>query len=403
MRRAARLLALGLAAGSLFASAALAQQPIKTEAAGAKAPTAPDPLRFGTPNAFLSFQPFFQFEAGHGSSSPDSLIGDVDNFDGQLRRARLYADFGYHDFGGRFTIDFAPTTGPDVIYAYLDYTLPDIATLQVGQQDMAFSMQRLIGSRSALFNENGQNQTLSRPGAVGVQVFSDAENYSLAGGVFGTDINVAPFDQSVTVAGRATYAPINTDEAALHLGVAVSDTFDSSVPISFSGDTGTPLFSKKTITSSAFTAVDSYLATNFEASATVGRFTLQSEYTLGDMDDGIRDDSLLHGGYLGVLAFLTDDHRGYDGKYGIFKRVKPAAPVGKGGFGAVEIGGRLDYLNLADAGPKAGTEIAGTGILNWYLTDQIRFSATDTYTAVTEGPDDGADYNTAMLRVWFVY
>ncbi len=87
---------------------------------------------------------------------------------------------------------------------------------------------------------------------------------------------------------------------------------------------------------------------------------------------------------------------------GQFERVKPAHSVSKGGIGAFEIGARLDALDLTDA-EDGGAEIAGTAILNWYPTDILRFTASHTYTRVTDGPDEGDEVNATLLRATIVY
>ena len=118
-------------------------------------------------------------------------------------------------------------------------------------------------------------------------------------------------------------------------------------------------------------------------------------------------EATLRGGYLGALVFLTDDHRLYDAETGQFERVKPARPLTEGGVGAVEIGARLDGLDLTDAegeaGGSGGAAIAGTAILNWYPTDILRFTASHTLTRVTDGPDEGDRVNATLLRATIVY
>ncbi|WP_152044942.1 OprO/OprP family phosphate-selective porin [Aureimonas psammosilenae] len=409
MRHLARAI-LVLAFAGTASIGAMAQQPQRSGAGDLDPSVDPDPLRFGTDEAFLSIQPFFQFEAGAASSAPDALLDTVDHVDGQMRRARLYFDFGFHQFGGRFAADVGGPTPPEITYAYLNYNFSNQFALQVGHQEQQFSMEELIGSRSALFNENGVNATLVPSAAVGAATFYGQENFSLGLGVYGTDINnEKPLGEGTTVAGRATFAPINDEDTAIHFGAALAGTFDPQIPLAFAGSNGTELFEASPVETGEFEAVDTYLAANLEFAAAIGRFTIQSEYTLGKVRDDIRRDAFLHGGYFGVLAFLTNDRRSYDGQYGTFERVSPEAPVEENtsGFGAVEIGARLDYLNLSEASDadedSAGTQIAGTAIANWYLTDQLRISASNTYTAVIEGTGDGDDYNTAILRFWFMY
>ncbi|WP_161992816.1 OprO/OprP family phosphate-selective porin [Aureimonas leprariae] len=369
----------------------------------------PDPLRFGSGDRYVMFAPFVQFEIGHADADPDDFLDGIDDTRVQYRRARLYTDFKFDRFGGEFTFDLATDPDPTVVYGYLNYAVTDELTLQVGQQKALFSLQDLTSARPALFNEDSQSSALQPGGYLGVATVGatalyGARNWSVSAGVFGTDVNVEPFGQGTSVMGRATYGPVLTDDAAVHLGLSLVGTFDPEPALSFAGDPGLDLFSDvSTISTGDFTAVESYEAANLELAASVGRFTLESEYTLATLDDREKGSPFLHGAYVGLLAFLTDDHRTYDGSTGTFDKVEPKAPAGPDGFGALEVGGRLDYLDLSDAGPDAGTEIAGTGILNWYLTEKLRVSLSHTYTAVMDGPDDGADFNASLLRFWFTY
>ena len=86
---------------------------------------------------------------------------------------------------------------------------------------------------------------------------------------------------------------------------------------------------------------------------------------------GALADPTFFGGYAEVGYFLTrGDTRGY--KQGIFDRVKPAHPVGGGGFGAVQVNLRYDYVDLNDAGIVGGTQNGYAISLIWTPTDYTR-------------------------------
>ncbi|HET9413990.1 MAG TPA: porin, partial [Pseudolabrys sp.] len=75
------------------------------------------------------------------------------------------------------------------------------------------------------------------------------------------------------------------------------------------------------------------------------------------------------GGYIEAGYFLTGETRGY--KNGAWDRTKVLKPFSKGGFGAIQINGRLDYLDL------------DTGKLHEATNNNFRtgaFSATNNYT-----------------------
>lgn len=363
----------------------------------------PDPLRFGNEETFVAFSPFLQLDGGWASSRPRDLIGDDERREGSVRRARIYADFGYHELGGRLVLDFTTPGRIEVPYAFIDYAPSDALTLRGGQQDVPYSFQELQGSRSALFAEDALAAALSPPDAVGAAALYGADRWSLSGGVFGSDINRQPFDDGVGVAARATYAPYLEGEDAVHLGLGLSAGFDRQEAFSLSGGAGVDFVSASLVSTADFEPTGETQGANLELAATLGRFTLQSQYMVLHADGFGRRGATAHGGYLGALVFLTSDHRAYDAKSGIFEQVKPSRGLGDGGFGALEIGGRLDYLDLTDDGPEAGAEFAASAIANWYPTDQLRFTATHVYSRTVDGPDEGERINATLLRAAFIY
>lgn len=395
------------AAASILAALAA---PALAQEGGGRIPTVPfsrsgdaDPLRFGNDEAFIEFAPFVQLDGGWASSSPDDLVDPADRRNGEVRRGRLYADFGLGPLAGRFVVDFADLPEGAVPYAWLDYEASDGLTFRFGQQDATFSFQERLGSRAALFAEDSASNVLQPADAVGAAVLYGADTYSLSAGVFGSDINRQPFDDGVEVTARGTVAPYLRDGDAVHLGLGLAAGFDRQDPLSFSGNAGTDLVSASLVSTEDFERSGETRSANLELAATLGRFTLESEYTLLRAQGFERSGATLHGGYLGALVFLTRDHRTYDAQSGLFEQVEPASPVTEGGLGALEIGARLDYLDLTDDGEEAGAQVSITGIANWYPTDQLRFTATHVHTRISEGPDRGSDVDATLLRAAFIY
>ncbi|WP_062204267.1 OprO/OprP family phosphate-selective porin [Aureimonas sp. AU12] len=358
--------------------------------------------RIGDDERYIQFSPFVQFDGGWASSSPRDLVGEADRRNGEVRRGRLYVDFGYDDLGGRLTVDFANLETSPVTYAYLNYKLNETLTLQGGYQTVPFSMQQMMGSRSATFAENGLNAGLQLSDGTGIAALAGGERWSLSGGVFGGDINDQPFDDGVTLAARGSYAPYLEGADAVHFGLGLAGGFDRQEPLSFSGGVGTNLVSASPVSTGDFDGSAELLSLNVEFAATLGRLTLQSEYTLSRVDALDDGSATVHGGYASALLFLTDDHRKYEASSGQFEQVKPAHAVTKGGIGAFEIGARFDALDLTDA-DDGGSELAGTAILNWYPTDILRFTASHTYTQVNDGPNEGDRVNATLLRAAIIY
>ena len=102
------------------------------------------------------------------------------------------------------------------------------------------------------------------------------------------------------------------------------------------------------------------------------------------------------GGYAEVGVFLTGETRGY--KNGRFDRTKVLRPLNDGGWGALQLNGRVDWLELRDrvddssgelAPPSyvnGGKQIAYQASLIWNPTDYLRLVAQYGHINVTGGP-----------------
>lgn len=398
-----------LAATLLAASPTLAQglpeDPSEPQTEGAGAP---DPLRYGDDQRFVSVEPFLQVDGGYADSRPRSVLGDEDEreWSGVVRRARIYTDFGYDDVGGRVTIDFANLASEAITYAYLNYAVSDRLTIQGGQQTLLFSLEDLIGSRGSVFAEDGLNSALVPTKSVGLAALYGTDRLSLSGGVFGGSLNERAFDDGSTLTARGTFAPYHKDGDALHLGLGLLQRRDPRLPLSFSGDAGLSLADVSLVSTGDYEDVSRYRATNLEVGGTFGRFFFQGELTLAEVRDRDRGSANLQGGYLYAGLFLTDDHRGYEAETGLFEQIKPARGLDEGGPGAVQIGARLGFLDLDDAlleDEEAGSQVQATAVANWFLTERFRVSADYTYTHVRSGELAGADTHAGLARFWFIY
>jgi phosphate-selective porin OprO/OprP len=110
----------------------------------------------------------------------------------------------------------------------------------------------------------------------------------------------------------------------------------------------------------------------------------------------LNGDPSFWGGYAEVGFYLTGETRAY--KAGSFNRVKVLKPFNDGGWGAVQINGRVDYLDLSDrvdgssasfASPfyiNGGKQTAYQASLVWNPTDYTRFIAQYSRVNVKGGP-----------------
>ena len=108
-------------------------------------------------------------------------------------------------------------------------------------------------------------------------------------------------------------------------------------------------------------------------------------------------------GYAYATWLLTGERRSYSASSGTFGRVVPRNAIDEGGFGAIEIGARVDYLDLSDLGPDAGAQVGASLVVNDYLTKRLRATADYSYTRVIDGPIEGTDVHALTFRLQFAY
>jgi phosphate-selective porin OprO/OprP len=86
-------------------------------------------------------------------------------------------------------------------------------------------------------------------------------------------------------------------------------------------------------------------------------------------------DPTFHGWYVQGSWILTGERRTYNPDTANFRPPTPAAPLGKGGWGALELTARYSGADLNGAGGVSGgrQEIFAVGV-NWYQTSRVRFS-----------------------------
>ncbi len=370
-------------------------------------------LRIGDDEENITFAPFVQLDAGYSDLNPGG-----DDFDTNVRLARLYVFAKKGDFNGTFAYDFNSNV---LRYAFGAYQPTDNLKIQVGQQDEPFSLQDYSGSRFLPFAEAGRSAALIPGDNVGALLRYSGSNYSLAGGVFGGNLNAGVNENGIAATGRVTWAPIYEQseitrggdatssgvgtqrvENLLHLGLAASARFDIDDPVSLSSNANSSLITTTIGSSPAIRNVDRLLLFNIEAARSIGSLSFQSEFTAADVDAPLVNGTS-HGGYLYATYFVTGEKRGYSRGSGTFGRVIPKNPVGGGGIGAIEVGARIDYLDSTDLGSDYGAEWGLTGVANVYLTKRFTLSADYSYSKATAGQNDGLEGHAVTARFQFAY
>ena len=111
-----------------------------------------------------------------------------------------------------------------------------------------------------------------------------------------------------------------------------------------------------------------------EFAAVRGPFWVQADGIANRYSRRDRGDLDFWGGSLRAGWLLTGEYRRYGRASGVFGTVVPRRPFSwrQRRFGALEIAGRISYLDLTDEDVRGGQELNLTLGLNWYLRARLR-------------------------------
>jgi phosphate-selective porin OprO/OprP len=130
--------------------------------------------------------------------------------------------------------------------------------------------------------------------------------------------------------------------------------------------------------------------------AEIAALNAQSDTNDTALGTGYNGNPSFWGGYAEVGYYLTGETRGYKG--GRWDRTKVLHPFNDGGWGAIQLNARLDYVDLGDrvddssssvAAPfyvNGGKQIGYQGSIIWNPIDWVRFMAEYGRVDVTGGP-----------------
>jgi phosphate-selective porin OprO/OprP len=412
----------------------------------------------------------------NGIDQDERITGEGDINAVELRRARLGVEgVVYYDWKYKFEIDFA---GDEVAIkdAYLAYAnwwgAIDTSELRIGNQYVYTSLEQITSSRFITFLERAALTDAFLPSVeadrqIGAAIVVGDEHWSFQTGAYGASVgegNDVPgqedFDNDkLALSVRGTVAPINREVNGVHQVVHFGGSFrhreageldncGSSVCLDSDPATSIGDFNESALFQYRARGADLHLADNFvdtpqfadeddmwhlEAAFVWGPFSMQGEYAETEVTgfrfplarDGVtvsnlRVDPTYNGWYVDASWYLTGETRNYEGAEGIFGRTKVKNPVwgGSGGWGAWQIAGRYDVLDLSDQAEamnavygcsECGTQETWLFGLNWLLTDYTALKLQVSQSRITGGnggnlpgsgfnKNDGADITGAGVR-----
>lgn len=329
-----------------------------------------------------------------------------------MRRMRLgfKGDFG-EDFSYKAEADFA-NDGTVIKETYLAYSGLGFADIWAGSFKPPVGLEQNTSTNNMPFIENSPaTNTFTRDEILGGALKGGGDNWSWGAGVFNEKAGVvnATRDEGVSLDARVAANLLGMwgdGKDVLHVGLGGSwrkpNTSTDSLTISAKpAGVGTNL-----VSTGAMPDADRSTVINPEIAVAFGPFWAQAEYFRDWVDLRTASDPVFDGWYAEAGWVLTGEHRPYKGKIGNFERIKPDHPFSlkNGGWGAWELLGRYDNLDLNDSGAGVlGGEMNNWTVgLNWYMRDYIRmmfdyeFVNTDSHATT---PDD--DPSIFSMRVQY--
>jgi phosphate-selective porin OprO and OprP len=355
---------------------------------------------------------------------PDSRAAVGDLQDGaQFRRLRIGArGTGFEVFEYSLGVDFALANQPSYLDNYIEWKeLPWLQNVRVGHYFEPFSLERVTQNRNNTFMERSLVDTFAPARNMGVMAYGTAidEYATWAIGTFRTNsdnVGNDTFDSGQALTMRGTWLPW-WDEASdgrfyLHLGSAYSYRLTSQnqvrfrntpeirkqQPVNVPGPVpgpppslpGTPSNFQNGLPgpfAPIFVDTGNIPAEDFqlfdpEFALVLGPLSLQSEYAFAFVDQ-IGGPPLFFNGYMAQLSyFLTGEHRPYDRKLAIHRRIEPfedffrVRTKSRGiqtGLGAWEVAARYSNIVLTDKNIPGNNLTDFTVGLNWYLNSHTRW------------------------------
>ncbi len=329
------------------------------------------------------------------NNNDDNLAGGVHGIDGtKIRRARIaLSGTFYKDFDYMIEPDFASDSiaVKDLFLLYHGFKAP--LELTVGHQKHGMSMEIQESSNDIMFTERSLVSALTLPyfdRAIGINMKGYGDNWHVEGGFYGESMKngKANTTEGEGFGIRGTVTPILEKDRLIHFGAnygyrKLGKFSASGYDVHSSGSA--PSFGFSTTNNSQLSLVKvtvnnlkSVQTGILEFSAMYGPLSFQSEFAKTSAERDGASNLDFNAYYMQIGYTLTGESRTYKGSDGEFKRLKPNNnfSLEKGGWGAWELAGRYDKLDVEDKNVAGGAVAKrGTLALNWYLNEDVRLMA----------------------------
>lgn len=308
----------------------------------------------------------------------------------QIRRGRIaLSGTVYNDYDYMIETDFANdnVSIKDLFMVYHGFKAP--LEFTVGHQKHAMSMEIQESSNDIMFTERSLVSALTVPffdRAIGANLKGFGDNWNIQSGVYGDSMGSSADNtdnnEGSGFAVRGTWAPIMDKDKVLHLGAnygyrKASDNSDSNSQDSRFRYRTTNMSNLAIVDANLTADMDDVKTAIFELSGMYGPLSFQSEFAKSDVSRKSNSDADFTAWYAQVGYTLTGESRTYKGSDGEFKRLSPRNnfDLRKGTWGAWEVAGRYDEIDLEDGIVTGGEAKRLSLSLNWYLNEDVRVLA----------------------------
>jgi phosphate-selective porin OprO/OprP len=379
------------------------------------------------PDSGFSFKPkgFAQFDVGYVGTPRGARSGTAAGLDhgglgwnGRARRVVVGVE-GTLPGGFGYNVELNSAQGAvdyeDIVFTYQRPNSP--IQVRAGNFFPLSSLETMTSSRLTSFLERaaftdafGYNRRL---GVALALTDPDADRYTLTAGLFGQEINNAGFDRTGWQASvRGTFSPV-LREGRLHLGASFQHRVAQrdSRNVRYRSRPFTQVVDRRFVDTGPIAADGDDIA-GIELGAIAGPFHAAAEaqqvwvrgYRAGRAfgpNDGVgaglfyAGDPSFRSAYAEAGYYLTGETRAYKG--GHWERVRVLHPFDRGGWGALQVNARLDWLDLRDR-VAAGARLGPPGYVDggrqtgyqlsliWNPIDYIRLQAQYARASFAGGP-----------------
>lgn len=328
----------------------------------------------------------------------NGVAADGDAQDGaDFRRARLAAvGEVWNDVSYSLEMDFGFPGRPSFMDVWLQFDdVGRSSQLRIGQFRQPFGMDGLTSVKELTFLERALPFAFLPFRQIGAMLSgsnrSETATWAVSGFRYPTDVyggNVGD-NGGYAMATRLTGVLLQDcqQNCILHLGGGYSylDPSNDRVqyrnqPEVFVGETGGAALVPTGVPSNVPPFVDTGIINtqhvnlvSAELAFSYRSFYAQSEAIFANVDQMGGPSLTFPGAYVYAAYLLTGETRPYNGKTGVFGRVKPRCSVGRGGIGCWELAARWSYIDLNDQNIRGNRLNDLTTGLNWYLNPYTKF------------------------------